>query len=212
MAFVHRMLTEEERQLLGEGWKILEPLLVDFADEKRRRRYFHLYKRNRGSDVLAADLHARLLGFAARLQDELLCASLLDAGDELTHHGYMVVYPGAPAQDWHIDYDGDVVMLYAPITRETERNATQYLQKGPHYHQSVQFINRSDREAPLIYNERHSVHRGIENSEWYRRVVFYCYFAKPDWQNDAPLFERADRLAVNVDAGQKDAYWPEEER
>lgn len=198
-AQVHRLLGIPERALLREGWQTLEPFIQDFSDELRRRRYFHLYKQTQRSNILDAALHERVMDFGARLKKELTEAGLIAASDELTYYGYLVSAPNAPAQDWHVDYDGELVSIYIPMTRETERNATQYLQLADGYCTSTQFIHRSEDQVPIIYNPRHCVHRGIENSEWFTRAVFYCYFTRPDWKTNEPLFERDSRLAVNVD-------------
>lgn len=198
-AAVHRVLSTQERALLQEGWQALEPFVQDFSDELRRRRYFHLYKQPQRSDLFDQALHERVMDFGARLRSELVSAGMILPEDALTYYGFLISAPNAPAQDWHVDYDGELVSIYIPVTRETERNATQYLQLADGYCVSMQFINRSDDQVPIIYNPRKCVHRGVENSEWFTRAVFYIYFTRPDWQTNEPLFERASQLAVNVD-------------
>jgi hypothetical protein len=198
-ALVHRLLRSDERALLQSGWQALEPFVLDHSDERRRRRYFHLYKHGHSSDALPAALSLRILDFARELCQELAVAGLVAEGDVVTHFGYQVNAPGAPAQDWHVDYDGDLISVYIPLTRETERNATQYLQGGDGYCLSVQFLSRGADELPIIYNPRRGVHRGIDNAEWYTRTVFYFYITKADWKNREPVFEKETRLAVNVD-------------
>jgi hypothetical protein len=200
MALVHRRITRDEELLLREGALSLDGLVQDYQDLWRRRRYFHLYKHPHCSDVLSGPLRERFLDFAARLRTELVAAARIEAADVLTHHGYLISSPGAPAQDWHVDYDGELITVYIPLTLETEKNATQYRIERYGYSESVQFLSKSASEIPLICTTRHSMHRGIANDESFRRIVFYFIYSKPDWQNVEPLFENGKRIAVNVDA------------
>lgn len=211
MAFVHRLITNDEHALLSEGFQTLEKLIQNFQESDRRRRYFHLYKRKQASDVLSRGLRQRFMQFSKKIQQELLLAKLLDSSDEMTHFGYMVSLPGAPSQDWHIDYDGDLVTIYIPITQETAYNATQYKTDQLGYELAFQVLTKPDEPHPLIYTPRQSLHRGVENSEEFRRVVFYFIFSHPDWDSDEPLFEMTHRTAINVDKDIKDRYCPEVE-
>lgn len=211
MAFVHRLIKNDEHALLSEGFQVLEKLIQNYQESDRLRRYFHLYKQKQASDVLSKRLCQRFIQFSKRVQHELFSANLLDASDEMTHFGYMVSLPGAPSQDWHIDYDGDQVTIYIPITHETEHNATQYKTEHLGYDLAFQVLTKPDEPHPLIYTPRHSMHRGVGNSEDFRRVVFYFIYSHPDWDSDEPLFEMTHKTAINVDKDIEDRYCPEVE-
>lgn len=200
MASVLRLAKSDEMDPVREGFAALQPWLASCEDPTRKRRYLHLYQDGSYSEVLPGPLPGRLWTLGQKLHAELLAAGRLEPGDRLSHFGYLIAECGAPAQDWHVDYDGEQLTLYLPLTRETENNATQYFLPAAGYGQAVQFLSDEDDAVPIICSGRQSSHRGVANGEDYRRVVFYFIYAQPGWDSEEPLFDTADRLGVTVDA------------
>jgi hypothetical protein len=198
-----RTLQESQRLPLERAFAALEQL-VTFAHQGGAvgRRYAHLYKEGVYSDALEPALLRELLDVARSLLTEGIVSGRIPPSDEILMCGFLISEPGAPAQEWHIDYEEhDIGTIFVPLTVETADNSTQYERSlGNSGHSEIYQVLGPP--FAVVQKPKRGRHRGVENREPWRRVVWYFEHAElaklPAIAE--PLFLQGSRLAMFPDS------------